>query len=108
MNGVPDRNDPCPCGSGKKYEHCCLGQLTTRSDAGEEANQHIQSAFEHHQAGRLQQAEALYRQALQLEPNHPDALYLLGVLNDQAGKGEGRRAAEAELYPDEEALRANP
>ena len=18
------RNDPCPCGSGKKYEHCCL------------------------------------------------------------------------------------
>ena len=19
------RNDPCPCGSGKKYKHCCLG-----------------------------------------------------------------------------------
>jgi hypothetical protein len=18
------RNDPCPCGSGKKYKHCCL------------------------------------------------------------------------------------
>jgi len=20
---VPGRNDPCPCGSGKKYKHCC-------------------------------------------------------------------------------------
>lgn len=20
------RNDPCPCGSGKKYKHCCLGR----------------------------------------------------------------------------------
>ena len=19
------RNDPCPCGSGKKYKHCCIG-----------------------------------------------------------------------------------
>lgn len=22
----PGRNDPCPCGSGKKYKHCCLRQ----------------------------------------------------------------------------------
>jgi len=21
---TPGRNDPCPCGSGKKYKHCCL------------------------------------------------------------------------------------
>jgi len=20
------RNDPCPCGSGKKYKHCCIGK----------------------------------------------------------------------------------
>ena len=20
------RNDPCPCGSGKKYKHCCMNQ----------------------------------------------------------------------------------
>ena len=20
------RNDPCPCGSGKKHKHCCLGK----------------------------------------------------------------------------------
>jgi hypothetical protein len=22
------RNDPCPCGSGRKFKHCCLGQAT--------------------------------------------------------------------------------
>ena len=22
------RNDPCPCGSGKKYKHCCGGTTT--------------------------------------------------------------------------------
>ena len=22
--GAPGRNDPCPCGSGKKYKLCCL------------------------------------------------------------------------------------
>jgi len=21
---APKRNDPCPCGSGRKYKHCCL------------------------------------------------------------------------------------
>jgi len=22
-DGVPGRNEPCPCGSGKKYKKCC-------------------------------------------------------------------------------------
>ncbi|QWU13704.1 uncharacterized protein SAMN04487895_103392 [Paenibacillus sophorae] len=25
---LPDRNDPCACGSGKKYKQCCLGLVT--------------------------------------------------------------------------------
>ena len=24
------RNDPCPCGSGRKYKHCCLTTRQTR------------------------------------------------------------------------------
>ncbi|TAL36996.1 MAG: hypothetical protein EPN93_06085 [Spirochaetes bacterium] len=24
MSDKPGRNDPCPCGSGKKYKHCCM------------------------------------------------------------------------------------
>ncbi len=26
MTEKPGRNDPCPCGSGKKYKHCCIGK----------------------------------------------------------------------------------
>jgi uncharacterized protein YecA (UPF0149 family) len=21
---IPERNDPCPCGSGKKFKNCCI------------------------------------------------------------------------------------
>jgi uncharacterized protein YecA (UPF0149 family) len=24
---VPERNDPCPCGSGKKFKNCCFEKL---------------------------------------------------------------------------------
>jgi tetratricopeptide (TPR) repeat protein len=40
----------------------------------------------HHQAGRLQQAEACYRQALASDPAQMDALQLLGVIAAQVGK----------------------
>ena len=23
-SAAPGRNDPCPCGSGRKFKHCCL------------------------------------------------------------------------------------
>lgn len=26
MSDAPGRNDPCPCGSGNKYKHCCRGR----------------------------------------------------------------------------------
>ncbi len=26
------RNDPCPCGSGKKYKHCCLSVARAVND----------------------------------------------------------------------------
>ena len=45
-------------------------------------------ALQHHQAGRLSEAEALYRQILQAQPNHADALHLLGVIAHQVGKHE--------------------
>jgi len=36
-------------------------------------------ALRHHQAGNLQTAESIYQQILQLEPDNPEALHLLGV-----------------------------
>ena len=43
-------------------------------------------AIQHHQDGRLQAAEQIYRQILAAEPNHADALHLLGVIASQAGR----------------------
>jgi protein O-GlcNAc transferase len=38
----------------------------------------------HHQAGQLAEAERIYRQVLSAEPDHPQALHLLGMLAMQA------------------------
>jgi len=28
----PRRNEPCPCGSGNKYKHCCEGRTSWRNN----------------------------------------------------------------------------
>ena len=38
----------------------------------------LAAARRHHRAGELAQAERIYRQVLQVDPNHAEALYLLG------------------------------
>jgi len=45
----------------------------------------LQQALDHHRAGRLAQADALYRQILAVSPDHPGALYLLGFMACQLG-----------------------
>ena len=93
---TPNRNDPCPCGSGKKYKQCCLLRdeaiASSKRVATASIPKALQEAIEHHQAGRLSQAEAIYLQILQIEPDHPDALHFLGVIAHQAGEND--RAVE--------------
>ena len=50
--------------------------------------QALDLAAQHHQAGRLAEAEALYQQVLQKEPDHPSATHMLGGLAYQDGKNE--------------------
>jgi len=47
--------------------------------------QSIETAIAHHQAGRLADAEAIYRRVLDDDPGQPDALHLLGVIAIQRG-----------------------
>ena len=91
MTSKPGRNDICPCGSGKKYKKCCaekeqtaaLSSFTRASIPGA-----MQAALQHHNAGRLAEAEALYRQILGVQPNHADALHLSGLIVNQRGEKE--------------------
>ena len=64
--------------------------------------QALQRAVEDHKAGKLQDAESLYRAILQAQPNHPDANHNLGVLAVSVNK------PEAALPLFKTALEANP
>src|SRR5271166_5960672 len=50
--------------------------------------QAFQLAFDHHRAGRLQDAEGIYRQIVAAQPDHFNAVHLLGALAFQVGSLE--------------------
>jgi predicted TPR repeat methyltransferase len=96
---TPSRNQPCPCGSGKKYKHCCAqGATKTHPSSGQQGLMQLETgqllpipqameyAVQHHQAGRIRKAEAIYKQIVHKQPSHADAQHLLGVIHHQTGK----------------------
>jgi tetratricopeptide (TPR) repeat protein len=66
------------------------------------AHEMLTAALAHHQAGRLPEAEAAYREILAVEPSSVDAWHLLGILSQQTGQ---RQQAEECLR---RALSLNP
>ena len=48
----------------------------------------FERARENHLAGRMKEAEPLYRHALRLAPDYADALHMLGILLMQTGRAE--------------------
>jgi len=51
-------------------------------------NERLLGAFERHQAGDLEKAEAIYQSILEEQPDEPNALHLLGVIALQSGNYE--------------------
>jgi len=53
---APRRNDPCPCGSGKKYKQCCLIKDEAKARAAREkaaeAAPAAEAAAPHEERGR--------------------------------------------------------
>jgi len=47
--------------------------------------EYVKAAMAHHRAGRLAEADSLYRKALAVDPDDSDALQLLGVVQHQTG-----------------------
>ncbi len=48
----------------------------------------LQAGLKHLRAQRLTEAEACYRRVLAAKPEHPDALYMLGLIAHQAGQND--------------------
>ncbi len=48
----------------------------------------LENGLEHHRAGRLAEAEAIYRQILAADSRHADSLHLLGMIEHQRGRDD--------------------
>jgi protein O-GlcNAc transferase len=51
-------------------------------------DQELAKALQYHQSGQLNKAEKIYKRIIEVNPNHSDALHLLGVIANQAGKND--------------------
>ncbi len=67
------RNDPCPCGSGKKFKHCCLGkQNNTASHHGAAGiSETLRKALEGRQFSSLEETQAFVNQIAQQRNRQP-------------------------------------
>ena len=82
------RNDPCPCGSGKRYKHC-HGAAATSAVATTRSEQWLREAMRLHQRGTSEDkaaAETIYREVLALQPGNALAQHFLGVIHYQRGE----------------------
>jgi len=90
MVSVPaaGRNDPCPCGSGKRYKNCHGALAASAPPSGAVSapppasalDLSVQQAIALHQQGDTAAAERIYREALTVQPGHPLAQHFLGVI----------------------------
>lgn len=83
------RNNPCPCGSGKKYKVCCsrAESVAIKQISFESAMTQAWQAVSQRNA---QATQHWFNQALALKPDHPEALAGLGqVLCWQDRRREG-------------------
>jgi len=64
----------------------------TGRSAQDDLEQIFQAALGHHQQGRLDDAEVLYRRSIKADPNHIDATLNLGVLCQQLGRPDDAAA----------------
>jgi tetratricopeptide (TPR) repeat protein len=99
------RNDPCPCGSGKKYKHCCL-EKDRAAELAPAVRQHVAlQAQKANQAARRKdyQAELLESQTTLQEAQALDAASNAVVDLVHAGRLDEAEQAARELlvrYPE--------
>jgi len=85
---TPGRNDPCPCGSGKKYKKCCLGKLGDSPANVNEIGEMVANASSEFERGNFLRSKELVDRVLDVSPNNRDAIYILGLLEMQFGNLE--------------------
>jgi tetratricopeptide (TPR) repeat protein len=88
----PGRNDPCPCGSGKKYKQCCLlkeagpPKPTPTPKAANPSQDQLNQLVELFNGGRHAEMEAVSRALTQQFPNSGQAWKAFGTALHMLGK----------------------
>jgi tetratricopeptide (TPR) repeat protein len=103
------RNDPCPCGSGKKYKKCCLNAVSPietnsrffYSDLDKLSNR-VPDLIKQE---KYKEAEEVCQRLLKENPEQIDGLHRFAELFE--AKGEFRQAAEYYLKSAEFAKQAD-
>jgi len=76
---MPERNDPCPCGSGKKYKKCCGANQPGPASVSSADPALLARGVQALQRGAFQDAVALAKKILDTSPRSPDACCLCGL-----------------------------
>jgi hypothetical protein len=89
----PSRNETCPCGSAKKYKHCCGFAVNFSAIKPQQLNsqmiaQALRTAWVNFEAGRLDHAAEICQQILKTVSKQIDAVYLLGLIGLKDGQIE--------------------
>jgi predicted O-linked N-acetylglucosamine transferase (SPINDLY family) len=77
---------PVPANLGAALQPLRPLQAAPSAQAQEHVASLLQAAVEHHQAERFDEAETQYRQILAIDPNHADAMHLLGLIAHEFGQ----------------------
>ena len=88
------RNDPCPCGSGKKYKKCHLAEDEAANAVpprAPDADDLLAEGWRLFEQRRPAAAEKQFRAALALRPDWADAMVAIGLARLRAGDQEGAR-----------------
>lgn len=98
------KNAPCPCGSGRKYKHCCAGKTAPRTPSADDFNQ-LAVLFN---SGRYAEMESQARLLLEQYPDSGYAWKLFGTSLGVQGK-EALTALQkaAVLLPDDVEIHIN-
>lgn len=86
------RNEPCSCGSGKKYKQCCGATGKPQTISPQILADGLRAAWVNFEASRLAQASLICQQIIKFIPAQIDALYLQGLIALKDGQIE--RAVE--------------
>ncbi len=87
---IPGRNDPCPCGSGKKYKRCCGVSSSPKIMSGDV--QSVERAITAFQQGKTREALVLAGDLLQSMPDNPDLLQVYAMAQLRLGDAVASRA----------------